>query len=145
MTENNKTSVEKVMDDYLADLIIPERASTAAVFEWFFLAVLLIVIFLGIWKWLQFRKQVKQKALRQLHELQKNLTRQEPKYTALKLAKLLRSGLKVTRLSLFFPKEKAQWQAFKHKLNSACYSTESITEDELTALIKQTRIWLEKT
>lgn len=143
--EKSKGSLENLLDDNLAGLIIPEQAPVVASSHWLLFAVLLIVIAFGLWKWLQFRKQYKQKALRKITLLQRDLSQLKPQQAAKQLATILSAGLKVTRLSLYFPNEKVeQWQAFKQKLDTACYSTQTQSKDELAMLIKQSRTWLKQ-
>ena len=144
MAENSKSSLENLFDNNLAGLIIPEKAPATSSISWLMLAIMLIVIAYMMWKWLQFHKQTKQKALREITSLQRNISQYKPQIAANKLASILRGGLNVTRLSLFSAADQEQWHLFKKKLDTACYSTESLSESELAKLIKQAQTWLKQ-
>jgi hypothetical protein len=137
---NNKSQIENLLGGYLEGLILPEKASSISLMVWILGAVLLCLIIFSLWRWLQFRQQAKQRALRNLKVIDKGSSQ----VIALKLAKLLRQGLKVPRLSLFQTEEINKWAVFNKRLNSACYSTEPLGESEVQELIKQTRYWLSK-
>lgn len=141
---DNKSQIEDLLSEYLEGLILPEKSLSAPLIAWLLFATLLCLFLYGLWKWLAFRKQAKQCALRELKVLNKNALKQEARTVAFKLAKLLSEGLKVSRLSLYHSQESKQWEGFTKRINSACYSTESLAESELQELIKQTENWLLK-
>ncbi|MEE9327079.1 MAG: hypothetical protein V3U71_07260 [Cocleimonas sp.] len=141
---DNKSPIESLLSEYLEGLILPEKAISTPLIVWLLLATLLCILLYSLWKWLKFRKLAKQRALRDLKAIHKGLFRQETRLVAFKLAKLLRQGLNVSRLSLFHPQEVNKWEGFRKRINAACYSTEVLAESELQELIQQTEYWLIK-
>jgi len=139
-----KTGVEKLLGDYLEGLILPSIETPLDKLVYLGIVLLAFLIILAIWKWLAYRRQPQQIARRSLKQLRKNLsaTDSQQNMVAIQLCKILQQGLNVSRLQLFKPQDENRWHSFTNQLESACYSTDQVTDQDLKGLIDQSHYWL---
>ncbi len=143
-----KTSIERLLDDYLQGLVLPVESSSLSLFAWLVIIALLVLLFIALWKWLNHQKQAKQKAIRQLKNLQHKYQRNKKRptqTTAIELSRILRKGLSLPRLSCFKPQKVDDWEGFLKNLNAACYSNQAVSRIEIESLIKKSQHWLTET
>ena len=135
------------MNNQLQDLLIPPQQAEANSLLWLELVLLFCLLGLAIWRWNKYHMHpaiIAQKKLQQLLN-QANITPEESKQIALKVANILCEGLDVKRLDQFQINKNQKWESFHKKLNTACYSSANINNNaDITELISEARQWLKK-
>jgi len=148
-SEIDKSDIEKLLDDQLQGLMIPAESSEYGLVTWAVFVAVIALVLLFLWRYQQYRKtpvimaKRKLKALQSLHGGQQKDTQAR----AIEMAKILCQGLGVARLDEYEPVTEPEstdmdWNVFKVRLDSLCYTTSGQREDELNQLFSEACFWL---
>jgi hypothetical protein len=142
----DKSDIEKLLDDQLQGLMIPAESSEYGLVTWAVFVAVIALVLLFLWRYQQYRKTpviMAKRKLKALHGGQQKDTQAR----AIEMAKILCQGLGVARLDEYEPVTEPEstdmdWNVFRVRLDSLCYTTSGQREDELNQLFSEACFWL---
>jgi hypothetical protein len=151
-SEDSRTGIERLLDEHLKGLMLPEHSPAEEYPVWLLLLVagIILLVLIFLWRWYQKRNSPSLQARRQLRRLQGFASKTKNHQSiAIQLSSYLRQGLQTTRLDLYQPRlhqaqKILQWQTFLYDLETASYSNNQPSIAQLNTLFKQSHDWLKQ-
>ncbi len=147
-----KSSLENLLSEQLQGLLLPPKETSFFGFSWEMMtaiSLLLCLLAVVVWRWWRYRNtplEIAKRAIKTLriHAGNDTAKPREPQKTSIQLVGILRQGLEITRLDEYKPQDIAAWNTFHSQLNSVCYSTTELPDNNLATLLEEALAWLNK-